>query len=510
LSNPSNTDSGSGPSPWPGAVDWIAFAAIVALALLLTLYRLGAADVCSYNEAIEGLFVQQMVEHGGGLFPLANGRDAMYKPPLFHFTALVIDRVAGIHQVTAFNLRLPAALYASACMILIVVFTYTTFSRGAAPLAGLVLLASYQYVSQGRFGRVDMTLTFCEALTLTSFLWWRRGRRNEKPASGSWAPVASRWVFALALGLGVLAKGPVGALLLLVSIGVFIAIKREWTIALEMFSPGSALLALAVGSSWYAACFIAGCYDFLGRQVGSENFGRFFGTLGAMAPWYYAAPLLLNSVPLSLIAPVAVGAALIAAARRPREAADSALDAAHYLAIFWLVTVIFFTLAAYKRRTYLLPLWPPAAVLIAWWLEYQLPPRWNRIIRRSFVVMCAALIAFNLVFIPRQERKTCGKGSFRAAAAQINRIVGAEEPLFIYGMGDPAALLFYLDRGAPVVGGMLGDAPPGYIILPAAAWEHERQRAPGLEPVLGPTPGSEPLFLLRHGKAYASDAWRQR
>jgi 4-amino-4-deoxy-L-arabinose transferase-like glycosyltransferase len=506
LSNPSNTDSGSGPSPWPGAAGWIAFAAIAALALLLTLYRLGAADVCSYNEAIEGLFVQQMVEHGSGLFPLANGRDAMYKPPLFHFTALAIDRLAGIHQVTAFNLRLPAALYACAGVLLIVWFYYTILSRRTAPLAALVLLASYQYVSQGRFGRVDMTLTFCEALALTSFLWWRRGRRNEKPASGSWPPVASRWVFALALGLGVLAKGPVGALLPLLSVGVFIAIKREWRIALEMFSFGSALLALAVGSSWYAACFIAGRYDFLGRQVGTENFGRFFGTLGAMAPWYYLTPLLLNSTPLSLIAPVAAGAALIAAARRPREAADSSLDAVQCLAIFWVVTVIFFTLAAYKRRSYLLPLWPPSAVLIAWWLDYQLPPRWNPIGRRGFVVMCAALIAFNLVFIPRQERKTCGKGSFRAAAAQINRIVGAEEPLFIYGMGDPAALLFYLDRGAPVVGGMLGDAPPGYIILPAATWEHERQRAPGLEPVLGPTPGSEPLFLLRHGKAYASDA----
>ena len=32
-----------------------------------------------------------------------------------------------------------------------------------------------------------------------------------------------------------------------------------------------------------------------------------------MAPWYYVEPLLLNSVPLSLIAPIAVGAALTAA-----------------------------------------------------------------------------------------------------------------------------------------------------------------------------------------------------
>jgi hypothetical protein len=142
-------------------------------------------------------------------------------------------------------------------------------------------------------------------------------------------------------------------------------------------------------------------------------------------------------------------------------------------------------------------------VLIAWWLGNEVPTRWSRIARSGFVAICAALIVFNLVFIPRQEARTCGRASFREAASQINRIVGASEPLFIYGMRDPAALLFYLDRTAPVIGGKLGDALPGYVIVPAATWDRERNRAPGLDPILGPTPGENPLILLRHGKAYA-------
>ncbi len=501
MSSSSSAVGGAPSDHRPEVTRWIALSAIVALVLFVTLHRLGAAGVCSYDEAIEGLFVQQMVEHGGGLFPLANGRDPMYKPPLFHWTALAIDRLFGIRKVTAFNLRLPAALYGAACLLLIVWFTYTVFGGRAALIAAMVLLGSYQYVSQARFGRVDMTLTFCEALALTSFLLWSKARHAPDGADGA---AAWRWLFALALGLGVLAKGPVGAILPLLSVAVLIVVKRDWSIAAQVFSPGSALLAIAVGSSWYAACFIGGRYDFLSRQVGSENLGRFFGTLGTMAPWYYVEPLLLNSLPLSLIAPIAVGAALTTTRHR-REAAppDPALDAVVCLAIFWVLSVIFFTLAAYKRRSYLLPLWPPAAVLIAWWIEYRVAPRYGRIVRPAFIATCAALIAFNLVFIPRREAKTCGQGSFQAAAAQIGRIVGAEEPLFIYRMGDPAALLFYLDRNVPVVSGMLGDAPPGYIIVPAAVWERERQRAPGLEPVLGPTPGDQPLFLLRHGKAYA-------
>jgi 4-amino-4-deoxy-L-arabinose transferase-like glycosyltransferase len=506
LNKPSNA-GGPTEAQSPAFAVRIWFGAIAALALLLMLYRLGAADVCSYNEAVEGLFVQQMVEHGGGLFPVAGGHQAMYKPPLFHWTALAIDRLLAIRTVTAFNVRLPAALYAVAAILLIVYFTYTIYGPRAAPLAGLALLASYQYVSQGRFGRVDMPLTFCEALALTSFVCWLRAFRASGPAGLSPDGTAWRWLFALALGLGVLAKGPVGAMLPLIAVAVFVAVNSYWEAARRIFSPASALLALAVGSSWYAACFIAGRYDFLGRQLGSENFGRFVGTLGAMPPWYYVTPLLLNSAPLSVLAPVAVAAALIAAARRREANADLALDAAQFLAIFWIVTVGFFTLAAYKRRSYLLPLWPAAAVLIAWWIENQVPRRYNRGVRAVFVTLCAALIVVNLLVLPRQEAKTCGKGSFHVAATQINRIVGADEPLFIYGMGDPAALLFYLDRGATLIGGELGDAPPGYVIVPAAVWEHEHQQAPGLEPLLGPTAGSDPLFLLRHGKAYAAGTY---
>ena len=96
---------------------------ITAVALLLTLYRLGARDVCSANEAVEGVFVQQMVEHGTYLFPLENGQFPMYKPPLFHWTAAAIDQVIGATTVSAFNLRLPSVLFATAGVALTMLFT---------------------------------------------------------------------------------------------------------------------------------------------------------------------------------------------------------------------------------------------------------------------------------------------------------------------------------------------------------------------------------------------------
>ncbi len=109
----------------------LAMTAVIALTALLTLYRLGAADVCGFNEAVEGVFIQQMVEHGKLLFPMDNGRAPMYKPPLFHWTATAIDTIAGITHVNAFNLRLPAVFMRSGAWRL-QLFSPTT-SLGFAP-----------------------------------------------------------------------------------------------------------------------------------------------------------------------------------------------------------------------------------------------------------------------------------------------------------------------------------------------------------------------------------------
>ena len=51
---------------------FLAAAAVVMLAAALVFHGLGAADVCGANEAVEGVVVQQMVEHGALVFPMLN------------------------------------------------------------------------------------------------------------------------------------------------------------------------------------------------------------------------------------------------------------------------------------------------------------------------------------------------------------------------------------------------------------------------------------------------------
>lgn len=488
-------------------------AAIALIVAVLTLHRLGASDLCSGDEAVEAVFVQQMVEHHELLFPVENGRQPMYKPPLFHWTAAAFHRLGGIDQVTVRGVRSVSAGYAIAGAILTMVAAAALLGADGAILAGLALAGSYQYISQGRIARVDMTLCFFEALALFVFVWWLPER-----GTGAQHALERRlrlYVLAVVMGLAVLSKGPVGALVPGAAMLAFMLHERRFRQLLALLEPGPLLIGAMVALSWYAACYVGGRFGFLSRQISSENFGRFFGSLGAMSPLYYLKPVLLNSAPLSLLAPIAVGVVLW-----PRHSAterdDSsslkpvttgtarAASAMRLFAIFWIVTILFFNLAAYKRRAYLLPLWPANAILIAWLLLRIAPLRWGVIAKWAYVATCAALIVFNFVYIPRREMRDCADSSYRPAAEEILQVVGRNDPLYTFGFDEELApLLFYLDRNAPALKDKLGDAPPGYVIVPLTVWKAHQSEALDLTPVLTSEHGQRKIVLLRRGKTYA-------
>ncbi|MGH7923231.1 MAG: ArnT family glycosyltransferase, partial [Candidatus Binatus sp.] len=337
-------------------------------------------------------------------------------------------------------------------------------------------------------------------------------------------------LMAAALGLGVLAKGPVGAILPGVSILTFMIVERRGRQILTMLDPGAIILGAAIASSWYLACYFGGRFTFLNRQLDTENVGRFFGSLGAMAPWYYVKPVLLNSAPLSLLVPIAAVYALLSpivtlsdptspsakGGDAPRGAVEVARSttlpdsdrdraAVRLFAIFYFATVLFFSIAAYKRRSYLLPVWPAAAVMLAWWIVSVPPLAWRRAAAWSFAALCTGLVVFNFIYIPRAEVRSCRDDSFRPAAEEIARVVAPADPLYLYGFHEEVApLLFYLDRDAPVLQGRLGDAPAGFIIVPAHVWKTHQADALDFEPVLSSDHGSRHLVLIKRGKSYAS------
>src|ERR1019366_8458861 len=157
--------------------------------------------------------------------------------------------------------------------------------------------------------------------------------------------------------------------------------------------------------------------------------------------------------------------------------------------------VVFFSIAAYQRRSYLLPVWPAAGGILAWGIIPAPPLAWRRVATRAFAALCAGLVVFNFVYIPRMEVRSCRDDSYRPAAEEIARVVAPADPLYVYGFQEEIApLLFYLDR----------DAPAGFIIVPADLWKTHQRDALDLEPVLTSDHGNCRLVLLKRGKSYAS------
>jgi hypothetical protein len=153
----------------------------------------------------------------------------------------------------------------------------------------------------------------------------------------------------------------------------------------------------------------------------------------------------------------------------------------------------------------LLPVWPASAVILAWWIVTVPPPPWRRAATWTFAALCAALVVFNFIYIPRAEVRSCADDSFRPAAEEIARVVAPADPLYLYGFQEEVApLLFYLDRDAPVLQGRLGDAPPGFVVMPAQVWKKHQSDALDFEPVLTSDHGNRHLVLIKRGKSYAS------
>jgi hypothetical protein len=83
-------------------------------------------------------------------------------------------------------------------------------------------------------------------------------------------------------------------------------------------------------------------------------------------------------------------------------------------------------------------------------------------------------------------------------------VVGSNDPLYTFGFDEELSpLLFYLDRNAPALKDKLGDAPPGYVILPLKVWKAHQSEALDLTPVLTSEHGQRKIVLLRRGKTYA-------
>ena len=361
----------------------VIFPALLLMALCGAHYfpYLGSIPFFDKGEPREALAVQDIVQRGEWLVPLKRATDVPSKPPLFHWSAALVTLVTG--SFTEATIRLPSALYATLGVLLIYWLGRKIFDPRTALLGSAILATMMIYQDQALSARVDMTLCFFVTLSLVNFFVLYRGYLKH--------PVWF-YIFYAVLGIGTLAKGPLGVLLPALVAGSFALIERRWDLIRKFcFHPG-VLLTILLGAGWYVIAVTRGGEGFFDRQILQENLSRFVGGSGHNHPVYYYIPyLFLHTLPWSLFLPVVLWDLF---KRGSYENSDVV-----YLKLWFLVVLIFFSISAGKRPVYLLPAYPALSLLLANWFCTAASPGKGRLAIYRAISTLAAGIGFLLLVI---------------------------------------------------------------------------------------------------------------
>jgi 4-amino-4-deoxy-L-arabinose transferase-like glycosyltransferase len=320
-------------------------ASLIAFVVAGALYAAVAASLPFYDkgEPREALVAQAMLRGSGIILPRPDGQDMPSKPPLFHWLAVVAAE--GIGDAGEFAMRLPSVLFGALGVALTALVATRWYGTAAGLTSAIVLASSFEWMRAATQSRVDMTLTFFVVATI---LVWRRGMREP----GRRSAVRAGY---LTVSAAVLTKGPVGVVLPALVLAADSLRRREPRTLLRLVDAAGVLTMLMLCLGWYGLAWRRGGAEFASHLLVQENVQRFvgWGKVAHRNPSLYYVPALAGAfLPWTFAVPMALRRAW---GRLERE--DGFL-------LVWIVTIIgFFSLAAGKRSTYLLPLFPPLAIL---------------------------------------------------------------------------------------------------------------------------------------------------
>lgn len=315
-------------------------AAIVALSLAVYMFHLGSYGLWEPDEARYAEIAREMLQRGKLLVPHLNYVAYVEKPPLLYWLTTLSFWIFGVSEFAA---RLPVALSAIAGILATYVFAMRAFSRRHAILAAAILATTPLYALMAQVLTTDMTLTALVTIaTFALYLHWLEG--------GRWC-----WIAYIAMALAVMTKGPVGAALPILSMLIWLALKRELSGAISRFRAISGLLLmLLIATPWFIFMTIRepGFADFyfIGehlRRVFEADYSHY------EAFYFYLPVLAIGLLPWSMLVPFLTWPAA------PRNPARS------FCVVAAGVTIVAFSCASAKLIPYILPAVPPLAVLIA-------------------------------------------------------------------------------------------------------------------------------------------------
>lgn len=334
-------------------------AILVVLAGLFFFWGLGSIGLTDRDEGRNAEAGREMLETGDWISPTFNYEPRYAKPALVYWLMTASYRFFGISEMAA---RFPSAVFGLALILMSYWFLARVRDSVTALIGALMVLLNIEIISLSRMALTDSVLIFCTTLSLYAF--WLGFQTTERRRG--WL-----WVFYLGMALGTLAKGPVGFLVPLVTIALYLTMTKQWASFWQQGKPlvGTALFAL-LALPWYLVMWSLHGSEYA-ASAQANTVGRFLNPMEghSFTLLFYIPVLLLGFFPWSGWLPFAWVHA-IRSWRSWRKSPDSsAPDVAYHLEWFaaaWIFgTFVFFTLSSTRLPHYIGPLFPAAAILTA-------------------------------------------------------------------------------------------------------------------------------------------------
>jgi 4-amino-4-deoxy-L-arabinose transferase-like glycosyltransferase len=278
---------------------------------------------------------REMAVSGSWLVPTLEGLPYLDKPAAYFAAVAVSLHVFGVNEWGA---RMPSALCGLSILILIYAFARRYYDPVTGAVAVAVIATTPMVFSFSRLVIMDIALGLCTVAAILAGFVAEEGDAPDR-----------RWhaAGAAAAGLGMLVKGPVGALVpAAVLTGFFWWDGRKQALR-RVFAPRNVAIVLGLFLPWFAALVYAHP-EFAHYGLIEETFNRFFTpTFNRGQPfWYFGPVLLVSFFPWTLML-VPMTIALWPARGR--------VTRADRLFIAWAIAVIvFFSLSRTKQPGYIL------------------------------------------------------------------------------------------------------------------------------------------------------------
>ncbi len=360
------------------------YVAVIGIFLLLYILPLGIRPIIIPDESRYAEIPREMITSGDWIVPTLNGLKYFEKPVLGYWLNAVSIKLFGEN---AFAVRFPsaAATGISAFMIFLLVRRFTG-EKFSATLAALIFLTSFEVYGVGTFNILDSMLAMFITVSMTSFFFAHHADPSTKKKQGFLL------LFGVFCGLAFLTKGFLAFVIPVVAIVPFMVWEgriKELFIISWLPIAAAALVVIP-----WAVMIHLKAPDFWHFFIWNEHIKRFLssGAQHHASFWYYIVLFPAAALPWTLLFPSAI---------LGLKKTGVKTSITRYATCWFFLPLLFFSISKGKILTYILPCFPPFAMLMSTGLKKYLETGGRRSFSmgaKSFALL-AAILAIALIMV---------------------------------------------------------------------------------------------------------------